>query len=683
MFIRFLSLLIMVLLFAAPAYAEPGYGWWRCNPNTGAGCGGSGGGKLPTGVATQAALTTCLTAETNSVYCVLDRESTWDLDAYTITPADLAGAQTATIDCNGATINRASGASTTIELSAGTPTNNDANADYQWYTFKNCIFTADDQGIKGDIASIANNGSGVVRVTDVDHGLSEGYAYVGIYNLPRENNVSYNGIHFTSYIDADNFDLLNTVWDAAHVGSTGQWAEHFGIVTAAHFACSGFENDCDNKVIFQDNILDPAGSLEGSTLFHLGKLFSANLRNLDAVFRGNKGRISGRTSMYISTELLLGSLTSFGDEIEGFKGPEYCDWWDASIVNNEYPHKSIFLRGDKWKWCGGWRYATLFTIDANITAVGIGRLNTRAPLEIAGGNMVDFTMRVGGENFIVDERWAKDVIVEWILQGNGLTNLPARVRINWFDSFGCPSIGASEADAFLDVDDVDGNAQLKGEVWEITQLAINDNNGCTRDTPFSAAILSDFQSGRPVSGFYKERVHWSDGYTRTRYLVSGVETTIPPHAQQQPVVFCGQLVDGSNGDDEVYGGPDLNALNGTAWENALGGATCNGLENTTVGDADLPLDEFRGYRVSGMMCQISDVAASEDTTFTFYDDEVATALTCMIDQSNSETSCATDMGKVDQQALVAANSDVAVEAANDTDDESAEDFRCIVYISWE
>lgn len=139
--------------------------------------------------------------------------------------------------------------------------------------------------------------------------------------------------------------------------------------------------------------------------------------------------------------------------------------------------------------------------------------------------------------------------------------------------------------------------------------------------------------------------------------------------------FCGEL--GAN-TDEFFAGPAVAYLNGTfTADHALGVAACNTLGVTTVGDADAPLDVYRGYIVNGFMCQLSASPTSAVTVLTFVDDTANTTVTCSV--ATGETSCFTDPSL---SAVVAANSAVAISSLNGTDDENAEDIACWAYITW-
>lgn len=142
----------------------------------------------------------------------------------------------------------------------------------------------------------------------------------------------------------------------------------------------------------------------------------------------------------------------------------------------------------------------------------------------------------------------------------------------------------------------------------------------------------------------------------------------------QPVFFCGEL--GAN-TDEFFAGPRLQALMDGAvpTSHVFATALCNTLGNTTLATVDNDIDEFWGYAVHGMHCEVSAAPGAAVTVMTFYDDTVATGVTCTV--AAAETTCATD-----SVAEVAANSQVAVGSLNATDDESLQDIHCTVYISW-
>jgi hypothetical protein len=488
------------------------------------GVGSSGGG----GLGSIDGLMNCAEGSANDITCELSPTATIDADDTVITPADLAGPQSITFRCNGATINRASGAQAAFRLDAQDAglTNSDENADYQWYKFEDCIWTADDQGADGDITAVADNGAGLVRVTtSAAHGLVDWGtpdAYVGVYDIGYANSVTYDGIWPVAIIDATHVDLLGSTWDAAHVASTGQWAEQLALVVTDDWACSGAQNDCDNKVSFENCAFDNAGSLEGSSAVQAGTFwFPAEDRNknLDVAFYFNKGRISNLVDMYVGTTRTVGSATFIGNEIEGFRGPQWCAAWIGGLVSGEFPHKGIYVDpSNKWKWCGGMHLATIFKLDVNFHGIGIGGLNPRSPL-LVYGQYLDLEVNVGGEAVIPDERWRQTGVAMITIDNTGSGTSPAIVDIDWRDSVTCVGIGANSATPFIDVlDPADG--AVGGLIWEVDQVYPNDGFGCTRTVPFSAALLADWatQTDKPT-GYYREySTAWN---LDVQYIVEG------------------------------------------------------------------------------------------------------------------------------------------------------------------
>ena len=146
---------------------------------------------------------------------------------------------------------------------------------------------------------------------------------------------------------------------------------------------------------------------------------------------------------------------------------------------------------------------------------------------------------------------------------------------------------------------------------------------------------------------------------------------------QETVFFCGEL--GAN-TDEFFGGPNLVSVftGDVPTDHTFASGTCDALGDTAVAGVDNDLDEFQGYRVDGMFCQVSAAPGAAATVITFVDDTVNTPVTCSV--AAAETSCASARGL---GANVAANSQVAISTLNGTDDESAQDFHCNVYITWE
>jgi len=153
----------------------------------------------------------------------------------------------------------------------------------------------------------------------------------------------------------------------------------------------------------------------------------------------------------------------------------------------------------------------------------------------------------------------------------------------------------------------------------------------------------------------------------------------------QSFFFCGALGDGSAGganDDEVFGGPELSVdfMEGSAAhvDRTYSSAACDAVDDTLVANADNDIDPDQSYVVRGMFCRVDASPATVDDVFTFVDDTVNTDITCTINPTTQ--SCATVPGVT---ARVAADSQVAISAANDTDDESAHNFHCLVYVTWE
>lgn len=70
--------------------------------------------------------------------------------------------------------------------------------------------------------ALADNGAGLFRVTAVAHGLTTG---LRIYMLEVDGAAAANGQWYVTRIDADNFDLVDSVFSGSHTSGTGKWVE--------------------------------------------------------------------------------------------------------------------------------------------------------------------------------------------------------------------------------------------------------------------------------------------------------------------------------------------------------------------------------------------------------------------------------------------------------------------------
>ena len=81
--------------------------------------------------------------------------------------------------------------------------------------------------LAGTVSAMANNGAGLIRVTDVGHGLSTGnYVYITGTNGTDEAN----GEWIVTVIDADNFDLQSSTFTNAYT-SGGLWTRPYEIAS--------------------------------------------------------------------------------------------------------------------------------------------------------------------------------------------------------------------------------------------------------------------------------------------------------------------------------------------------------------------------------------------------------------------------------------------------------------------
>jgi hypothetical protein len=69
-------------------------------------------------------------------------------------------------------------------------------------------------------SALANNGSGLIRVTSTAHGLSTGYR---VHVQLVQGVANANGTWYVTVIDANTFDLQNSVFAGTYTASTGSW----------------------------------------------------------------------------------------------------------------------------------------------------------------------------------------------------------------------------------------------------------------------------------------------------------------------------------------------------------------------------------------------------------------------------------------------------------------------------
>jgi hypothetical protein len=79
--------------------------------------------------------------------------------------------------------------------------------------------------------------------------------------------------------------------------------------------------------------------------------------------------------------------------------------------------------------------------------------------------------------------------------------------------------------------------------------------------------------------------------------------------------------------------------------------------------------------MDGFICEMS-TTGTANTTFRWYEDGSGTGITCIVGSGN--TTCASPKGI---HRLVSAGTVVAMGAKNNTDNLSADDYRCKVYVS--
>lgn len=135
------------------------------------------------------------------------------------------------------------------------------------------------------------------------------------------------------------------------------------------------------------------------------------------------------------------------------------------------------------------------------------------------------------------------------------------------------------------------------------------------------------------------------------------------------IPFCGQGGDAAT----RYIGPVAAAGD----DITPGGATCDGMDEALVADADeLPWGDTTYYKVTRMQCQLT--GGVDDTVdMTLYDDTVSvSALTCEITADGGTAVCS-----VHAEATLVAGSLLAIEAVPDDDNLSAADFSCALTVT--
>jgi hypothetical protein len=136
------------------------------------------------------------------------------------------------------------------------------------------------------------------------------------------------------------------------------------------------------------------------------------------------------------------------------------------------------------------------------------------------------------------------------------------------------------------------------------------------------------------------------------------------------IPFCGQGGNAAN----RYIGP----ATGIGVDVTPANATCDGYDAAAVGDADeIPLGISIAYTVQGMACQL-DSGTNDTVEMTLYDDTVEVpAITCIITAAGGIETCS-----VAATASIAAGSLLAIEADPDDDNLSAQDFYCLLFVSF-
>mgnify|MGYP003466492423 CR=1 FL=1 len=99
------------------------------------------------------------------------------------------------------------------------PARDEALASHPWnFAMKRARLTLTWTALSG--VALADNGSGLIRVTAVAHGLSTGNRS---HMREVEGCPAANGTWYITRIDADNFDLVDSVYSGTHTSGTGEW----------------------------------------------------------------------------------------------------------------------------------------------------------------------------------------------------------------------------------------------------------------------------------------------------------------------------------------------------------------------------------------------------------------------------------------------------------------------------
>lgn len=99
------------------------------------------------------------------------------------------------------------------------PARDEALASHPWnFAMKRARLTLTWTALSG--VALADNGSGLIRVTATSHGLSTGNR---IHLRNATGCPAANGTWYITRIDADNFDLVDSVYSGTHTSGTGEW----------------------------------------------------------------------------------------------------------------------------------------------------------------------------------------------------------------------------------------------------------------------------------------------------------------------------------------------------------------------------------------------------------------------------------------------------------------------------
>jgi hypothetical protein len=264
---------------------------------------------------------------------------------------------------------------------------------------------------------------------------------------------------------------------------------------------------------FVGNVYDAAGSLEGSVQLDV----EDSMEELAARFVGNTGKISGLVSTLGESTGQMGRLDLVDNHIEGFDGPEYCAYWDGGYDTAVARGAGINMTGS-FDRCGGWFLTSANSVHGVIDATRILANDERAPFQVSAGGTFDLAVYIGDEG--PGDDWPKRIVIDWQLAHTSQN--PEYVRFYAQDGRQCTMMGASSTYPLVDAVDRTLGSDLSGREWIIDSRQIIGGVGeCSRATPFSASILSQWAVDQYAEGRVTFAETWIDIYEGLLWPSSG------------------------------------------------------------------------------------------------------------------------------------------------------------------